>query len=323
MAKYLVTGGCGYIGYHLVNHLLLIGHSVRVLDKDCSNRGASLRECCEIVEGDVNDLEVLEESFRDIDGCFHLAGTDRSLSNSSAQIHGSKDSADPFNIFQVACSAQYPKPVPIVYASTRDVYGDNADMVLSEHARTRPFTPRAVAKLSAEFYARIVALNHHLPTTGLRLFDIYGPADSSGAVRSNPVADLVEKVVNDKPIYVSGNCVQTLDLVYIEDVCRFFVQAMNKIESKASIFNVCSGKPISLLELVDTISSLCNTNAKISRRSTCSNRIQTSIGNPFQAAHDLGIKTTTDLSTGLREVIHSITSNQIQNNFKIRGHSAM
>lgn len=311
MSKYLVTGGCGYIGCHLVGYLQSLGHSVRVLDNKRSIQCGCLHKDCEYIEGDANDLQVLEKAFWNIDGCFHLAGANHSLWHMDFDSFGTERVANSYNIFRVACSPKRKEPIPVVYASTRDVYGDNADVLLSEHSSTRPLTVKAVEKLSTEFYARVVALSHHLPSTGLRLFDIYGPVIDCKKVRNNLMVDLVERIISKRPIYISSNTMPTFDLVYIDDVCRFFLQAMIGIENKASIYNVCSGKPINLLELVETISTLCNTSAKICPNNTRTSRIHTSAGNPEQASHQLGIRVITELSTGLREVINSTSQHSI------------
>jgi len=317
MSKYLVTGGCSYIGYHLVNQLQLEGHTVKVLDSKITTRCDCWDSDYEVVEGDMNDLEVLERAFEGIDGCFHLASSDRLPSNSNGSHIGNMENAGSFNVFNAACSVNRRKPVPIVYASTRDVYGDNADLTLSENASTRPLTVGAVEKLSAEYYARVVSLNHDLPTTGLRLFDVYGPKAGCHAVESNLVERLVEKVACGKPIHISGNSIQTFDLVYIDDVCQFFTEAMNKMEHNASIFNVCSGKSVGLLDLVNTIATLSNMTAKICIKNSSSKHIHTSIGNPEQAAIKLGARAITNLSNGLRETISSVSNQHNQGGFEV------
>ncbi len=322
MSKYLVTGGCGYIGCHLVGYLQSQGHSVRVLDNKRPIQGGCIHKGCEYIEGDMNDFEVLEMAFSHIDGCFHLAGANHSLSYLDSNGCGTKKVVEPYNIFRVACSPKRQDPVPVVYASTRDVYGDNADVLLSEYSSTSPLTAKAVEKLSTEYYARVVALSHHLPSTGLRLFDIYGPAIGCSNMYNNLVIDLVERIISQRPVIISSNNSHMLDLVYINDVCRFFLQAMVDIEEGASIYNVCSGKPINFLELVDTISTLCNTSAKICLNNTRTSRIHTSVGNPELASHQLGVRTITELSTGLREVISSIHQSSVGDHVEVFTKSA-
>jgi len=311
MSKYLVTGGCGFIGTHLVQYLLEKGNTVRILDVNPYDGINNVQSDCEIIQGDVNDYNLLRESFDGVSGCFHLAGQNTTSRSQNYSAIRSDKRVEAFDVFRAACSSDRTKPIPVVYASTSDVYGDNASVALPETAHARPFTALAVEKLSTEFYAQIIGLNHGLATTGLRLFGVYGPSLDGVKSTDNLVADLVRRILTEQPICLGKDITDTFDLIHVHDVCRFFDRAMERSQKGNSIYNVCTGRSVTLVDLIDAIAALCNTQASIALRGREERTIHTSIGNPEYAAMKLGVRATINLSDGLRSVIDDIIQSEL------------
>jgi len=137
MALFLITGGCGFIGSHLAEELLSKGHRVRILDNLSTGKLSNVPAGCEVVIGDVSNRETVKDCFEDIDHCYHLAAiASVQLSNEDwCGTHLVNQTAS-LHIFDAARQ----RSIPVVYASSPAVYGDNAETPLKETAALRPIT---------------------------------------------------------------------------------------------------------------------------------------------------------------------------------------
>ena len=171
MATYLVTGGAGFIGSHLVDALLARGDGVRVLDDLSTGKRQNLPAGVELLLGDVADLALTKQAMAGCAGCFHLAAV-ASVQRGNEDWLGTHRSNQTGSIavFEAARGADAGRPVPVVYASSAAVYGDNAELPLKEEAQTRPLSAYGADKLGSELHARVASLVHGVPTVGLRFF---------------------------------------------------------------------------------------------------------------------------------------------------------
>lgn len=155
MAAYLVTGGCGFIGSHLVDALRADGHSVRILDDLSTGKRENVPAVEDIVIGDVADADVVKQAMDGMDGCFHLAAiASVQRSNEEWALTHRVNLTGTVNVFDAARSAKDGAPVPVVYASSAAVYGDNPAVPLSEDAEKCPLTAYGADKLGCEQHAR-------------------------------------------------------------------------------------------------------------------------------------------------------------------------
>ena len=197
MALYLITGGCGFIGSHLAEDLLAQGHSVRVIDNLSTGKISNLPASrvptdCELVIGDITDKARLEQCFDGVDYCFHLAAiASVQLSNEDWAGTHQVNLTGSINVFDAARMRQ----VPVVYASSAAVYGDNAESPLTESAVLRPLTAYGADKLGSELHARVASFVHSVPTTGLRFFNVYGPRQDSSSPYSGVISIFAEKSI--------------------------------------------------------------------------------------------------------------------------------
>jgi UDP-glucose 4-epimerase len=168
MATFLVTGGCGFIGSHLVDLLVRQGHRVRVLDDLSTGRTHNLAPEAELMIGDVADAAIVTLAMKGVTGCFHLAAAPPEADDLAAHRTSLTGT---LTVFEAARG----RAVPVVYASSAAVYGDSADQRLSEMAPTKPLSAYGADKLGCELHARIAATTHGVPNAGLRLFNVYGP----------------------------------------------------------------------------------------------------------------------------------------------------
>ncbi|WP_135078806.1 NAD-dependent epimerase/dehydratase family protein [Terasakiella sp. SH-1] len=302
MAKYLVTGGCGFIGSHLCEALLRGGHSVVVLDNLSTGKRENLMDGIDLQVGDVADYQDVEKAMAGVDGCFHLAAiasVEKSIED-WPQTHKVNLSGT-INIFDVARI----RKVPVVYASSAAVYGDNANVPLSETDRTRPLSAYGADKLGCEYHAKVAGLIHGVPTTGLRFFNVFGPRQDPKSPYSGVISIFIDRLLAGKTLKIFGDGQQVRDFVYVGDVVRFLVAAMERTTTEADVFNVCTGQTTSINQLAKAIATIAGFTPSIDRYPARGGDIQMSLGNPEKARKKLKVGSITNLSEGLKETVLS------------------
>jgi len=302
MALYLVTGGCGFIGSHLVEALLSKGHRVRVLDNLSTGKLTNVPSECEVVTGDVSDGAVVKSCFEGIDHCFHLAAISSvQLSNEDWCGTHLVNQTGSLRVFEAARE----RSIPVVYASSAAVYGDNAETPLKETAVLRPLTAYGADKLGTELHARVASLVHSVPTVGLRFFNVFGPRQDPSSPYSGVISIFVNRSLNHEPLSVYGDGKQVRDFVYVKDVVKFLLMAMQKVSVTPTVFNVCSGRRISISQLAATIMGIVGHRFPIDYRPSRQGDIRVSVGDPAYSYHHLGTRVSHSLASGLIELISS------------------
>jgi UDP-glucose 4-epimerase len=309
VAKYLVTGGCGFIGSHLVERLIKLGHEARVLDDLSSGRRANLPLDCEVLVGDVADEATVRRAMADVDGCFHLAAV-ASVVRCNEDWLGTHrvNQSGAIAVFEGARSARHGEPVPVVYASSAAVYGDSDAVPLSERVPPRPLTAYGADKFGAELHARVATLVHGVPTVGFRFFNVYGPRQDPRSPYSGVISIFADRILRGRPIQIFGDGKQVRDFVYVEDVVNFLVAGMLRPRRHPEVYNVCRGRATSIWQLAQTLAAICGTTADASLRPPRPGDIYRSLGDPRKAKEELGCCAETELEDGLRKTLRSLTA---------------
>ena len=242
----LVTGGAGFIGSHLVRAALARGERVRVLDNLSSGDPARLPPEAELVVGDITDPVAVKEAAEGVGRIAHLAAL-RAVPRSVAQPLDT-DRVNSHGTLAVLEAARVAGVERVVQASSSSVYGAAAALPTPEDTPPRPASPYAVSKLAAEHYARVHAELFGLSTLSLRLFNVYGPGQSP----DGPYAQLVPRALaalrtGAGPV-VYGDGTQSRDLVYVEDVARAFLAALDG--TAVGVLNVGSGRGTTVLDVI-------------------------------------------------------------------------
>lgn len=300
MGTYLVTGGCGFIGSHLVDALLGGGHEVRVVDDLSTGKRENLPDGVELFLGDVADGALMRRAMMDVDGCFHLAavasvqrGNEDWLGTHRVNLTGA------VTVFDLARNCRPSGPVPVVYASSAAVYGDNPALPLAEDAATRPLSAYGADKLGCELHARVAWLVHRVPNVGFRFFNVYGPRQDPKSPYSGVIAIFAGKVAARQQITVNGDGGQSRDFVYVADVVRHLVAAMKGLKSGAEVFNICTGRSTTVLELAHVISRIGGVQADIVHGPARAGDIRESLGSPDKARAAFGFSADTPITAGL------------------------
>jgi UDP-glucose 4-epimerase len=300
MQKYLVTGGCGFIGSKLANVLVAKGHHVRILDDLSSGFLRNVPAGVELIDGDVADSVAVAEAMHDIDGCFHLAAV-ASVERGRLDWVGTHRTnlTGTITILDTARRVSPTRPIPVVYASSAAVYGDNPNSPLAETASTRPLSAYGADKLGCEQHARVAGHVHGVPTCGLRFFNVYGPGQNPSSPYSGVVSIFSSRLQAGHEIVVHGDGRQVRDFVFVEDVVRALLAAMNHVSPSAKVFNVCTGRGTSILDLATVLADLFGTSCDLIFGPHRAGDIRSSVGNPSLARRELAFQAQTDLRDGL------------------------
>ncbi len=301
MARYLVTGGAGFIGSHLCDELIATGHEVSVLDNLSTGKVANLPREVEFFAGDVADQISVQHAARNVDGIFHLAAVASvEKSNHAWSATHRTNLFGSVTVFEAACDSRPESPLPVVYASSAAVYGASTSAALSEEHPTSPLSAYGADKLATELHARVGGLTHALRTTGLRFFNVYGPRQDPHSPYSGAISILLDRILNRQSLTVHGDGKQSRDFIYVGDVTRFLIAAMNKASVDAPVLNVCTGTQTSILNLINTLSLVFGLPADLKFAPARQGDIRHSCGNPEAATRVLEISATIDLANGLR-----------------------
>jgi UDP-glucose 4-epimerase len=300
---YLVTGGAGFIGSHLVDSLLEIGARVRVLDDLSTGKRENLDPRAELVVGDAADVDVARTACSGTDGVFHLAAV-ASVVRSNEDWVGSHR-ANVTATVAVMDGARRAGCVPVVYASSAAVYGDQPPGAISEDAQARPRTAYGADKFSSELHGEVAWGVHRVPTFGFRFFNVYGPRQDPSSPYSGVMSIFVDRASKGLPIGICGDGLQTRDFVYVADVCRFLLAGMNslRVSPAAEVVNVCTGRSTSVIDLAAEVCGALGVSHRVEFLPPRDGDIRESLGNPDFAKARLGMVAGVTLPSGVGRLV--------------------
>ncbi|MBM3245885.1 MAG: SDR family oxidoreductase [Candidatus Omnitrophica bacterium] len=251
--RYLVTGGAGFIGSHLVERLLRDGHRVTVIDNFSTGRpenlsGQKSHPNLTLIEEDISNLAGIMPHFKGIERVFHvaaLADIVPSIVNPLAYYKS--------NVTGTLCVAEASRlsgVKKLVYAASSSCYGITDVYPTPETAKILPQYPYALTKFLGEQIVLHWAKVYRLPVISLRLFNVYGPRSRTGGTYGAVFGVFLAQKLNHKPFTVVGDGKQTRDFIFVTDVVNAFIRA-SESDCKDEIFNVGSGNTYSVNSLVE------------------------------------------------------------------------
>lgn len=310
MSKFLITGGCGFIGSHLADALIARGHNVCILDDLSTGKRENAPASASLVIGDVADAALVRSTMTNVDGCFHLAAI-ASVQRSTEDWLGAHRTnlTGAIAVFDAA-HQNADRRVPVVYASSAAVYGDNPNTPLAETAERRPLTAYGADKLGCELHANVAWHVHRVPTFGMRFFNVYGPRQDPRSPYSGVISIFADRIATRQPITIFGDGRQVRDFVFVSDVVAHLMAAMERCQTGAEVLNVCTGKATSVAHLALAMGNLIGGQPEINHAAARTGDIKTSIGDPRMASQILGIAATHSLVDGLRATLDGQVSRQ-------------
>ena len=308
-AKVMVTGGAGFIGSHVVGELLKtdVGEIV-IYDNFARGEKAYVEDYlkdprCHLVQADLREIDLLNDAMSGCDYVIHLAAMwllhckDYPRTAFDVNIQGT------FNVLE-ACVKNDVKR--LVYSSSASVYGDAVEVPMTEE---HPFNNRnfyGASKIACEAMCRAFYDRYGLDYVGLRYMNVYGPHQDQTAAYTGVVPIMLNKIDANEPPLINGDGSQAYDFIYVEDVARCNVLAL-EASSTDEFYNVGTGVQTSIKELCDTIlemkSSVLEVQYQPYSEDDARRMVQNRIGCPIKAEKDLGFRYSYDLKEGLQKLI--------------------
>jgi len=257
MARCLVTGGCGFIGSHIVRGLLDAGHQVRVLDNLCTgNREnlAEVRDRVELIEGDITDPDAVRGAVEGIERVFHQAALasvpmslERPLDTNRACVTGT------LNMLHQSVQAKVKR---FVYAASSSAYGDTPTSSKRETDLPQTLSPYAVAKLAGEYYCQSYFHSFGLETVCLRYFNVFGPRQDPNSPYSAVIPMFVSKILSGGSPSIFGDGLQSRDFTFVANIVHGNLLASERPDIGGRVINIADGGQTTLLQLLGLLGEL-------------------------------------------------------------------
>jgi len=307
--RFLVTGGAGFVGSHIVEELLRRHHRVRVLDNFTTGKRENLSfaansDSLEIIDGDIRDAEVVARAVDDVEGIFHEAA----LVSVPATVEPPRLSFDinaggSFNVFEAARQARVRR---VVYASSAAVYGDSAELPLAETVRPRPLSPYGLDKLYTEYLGALYQSLYGLETVALRYFNVFGPRQDPNSPYSGVISIFVNLLRAGRTPTIFGDGEQTRDFVYVGDVVDANLRAMLAEYRGFRVFNVGAGRQTSLNQLLSQLQQRTGTSVVPKFAEARPGDIRHSLADISLIERELGYSSSRTLAEGLSLLLDSV-----------------
>ncbi|MBU0547431.1 MAG: NAD-dependent epimerase/dehydratase family protein [Candidatus Omnitrophica bacterium] len=257
MSKFLVTGGAGFIGSHIVEALIKQKHYVRVLDNFSSGRIANLKgleKRIDLIKGDICSSGVCFKAARGMDFVLHQAAL-RSVPKSMASPHAyNRVNID--GTLNMLEAAKNNKVKRFVFASSSSIYGQVNTFPEKESFIPEPISPYALSKLAGEYYCRIFSLHFGLSTIALRYFNVFGPRQALDDEYAVVIPKFINCLLNNQPPPIFGNGRQSRDFTFVQNVVQANLLAVKAVKVKYGVFNVAGGKDTTILGLVKILNKI-------------------------------------------------------------------
>ncbi|MCZ6655421.1 MAG: SDR family oxidoreductase [Planctomycetota bacterium] len=263
MAHYLVTGGAGFIGSHIVRRLIADGHRVRVLDNLSTgnmDKLADVIDRVEFVEGDLRQEADCQAACAGVEMVFHeaaLPSVPRSVED--PQTFHANNIDGTFQLFLAAKEAGCRR---IIYAASSSAYGDQPAQPKRETMLPAPLSPYALNKLVGEYYARVFYESYGLETISLRYFNVFGPHQDPESQYAAAIPAFVSAILKGEQPLIYGDGKQTRDFTHIDNVVEANMLAAVAKTTRGQVINVACGQSVTINQVINTINKLLGTDLK-------------------------------------------------------------
>jgi UDP-glucose 4-epimerase len=304
MKMTLVTGGAGFIGSHLVEGLAALGRQVRVLDNFDTGQRSNLegiQPAPELIVGDVSDPVALAKVVDGVDVVFHLAAL-ASVQKSVEEPAVSHRVCDTGTLLLLD-AARRAGVRRVVYAASASAYGIPAGPVQSEDDPIRPLSPYAAFKLAGELHLQAFAATYGLETVRLRFFNIFGPRQRADSPYSGVIAIFTGLMTAGKAPLIHGDGSQSRDFTYVADVVQALLKAAEKPGVSGKVYNVGTGRSVSLLDLVAELNAGLGTSLQPRHGAERAGDIKHSRADISRARRELGYEPGVSFADGLRQTL--------------------
>jgi nucleoside-diphosphate-sugar epimerase len=262
LAKYLVTGGAGFIGSHISEELVKRGHRVRVVDNFITGKRANLDHIkgVEFLEGDLANIDFAHQAVAGCDYVLHQAAipsVPRSVKDPLTSNRANVDGT--LNVLLASRDAGVKR---LVFAASSSAYGDTPTLPKHENMPTNPLSPYALQKVIGEQYLRMFTRLYGLETVAIRYFNVFGPRQDPSSPYSGVISVFATALLENRPPTINGDGEQTRDFTYVANVVDGVLRACEAPGASGEVINVATGGRISLNQLFEEMRKLIGSDVK-------------------------------------------------------------
>lgn len=303
--KIFVTGGAGFIGRHLTRSLLKGKNEITIYENFSSSTKNDVKDILKqthLVKGDLTNFKLLQSSMIDSDYVIHLAAMiDVAESIKHPEKSHQVNVMGSINVLKACVSNRIKN---IIAASSAATYGDPKTIPVSENTVPNPVSPYGADKLAMEFYVKAFCNAFGLNGISLRFFNVYGEGQTNAY--AGVITKFMNKIERNKPLTIFGDGKNTRDYVYIDDLVQGINKAMKKIQGKkGDVYNIASGKSISVNELAKKMLSSYGKNLKIIHDPPRKGDLRHSAASISLAKKELGYLPKFSLEKGLKNILEN------------------
>ena len=307
--RFLVTGGAGFIGSHIVDRLIAGNHEAVVLDNFSSGARRNIEHHkgdrrCRVIEADIRNFDAVDKACAGVDGVFHEAAlVSVPLSMEEPKLSFDINSAGTFHVLEAARRNGVGR---VVLASSAAVYGDNPDIPLKESETPAPLSPYGHDKLNNERQAAMFSQLYGISAVALRYFNVFGPRQDPGSAYSGVISIFADRARRKEPLTIHGDGEQTRDFVFVEDVVEANMSAMLSPLDGHEVYNVGTGSEISVKELAAAVIEITGSYVGIEHAPKREGDIYHSVADTSKIREALGFEPAWSFRDGLEKTLASL-----------------
>ena len=309
-AKYLITGGAGFIGSHIAETLLKRGEAVRVFDNLATGRNTNIDALqglpghLEVIDGDLRDVAAVKAAVAGTEVVFHqaaLASVPRSIAMPVESLETNVNGTQ--NVLLAARDSGVRR---VVYASSSSAYGNTPTLPKHESMPTAPMSPYAVQKLAGEMLCGVFTRIYGLETVSLRYFNVFGPRQDPHSEYSAVIPLFLTALMEGRRPIVFGDGEQTRDFTYIENVVQANLLASTSTDAIGEAMNIGCGDRISLNSVLKIAGELLEVEVNAEYREPRSGDVRDSLADISKARKLLGYDPAINFREGLARTLESL-----------------
>ncbi|TFH00535.1 MAG: SDR family oxidoreductase [Calditrichales bacterium] len=304
-STYLVTGGAGFIGSNIAEHLANTGQTVRVIDNFLTGKPENIstfKDKIDFIEGDIRSLDTMRKAVEGVDYVIHQAAlpsvpksVEIPLESNDHNINGT---------LNVLVAARDAKVKRVIYAASSAAYGDTPTLPKVETMPTKPLSPYAVNKLAAEYYCSVFTNVYGLETVSLRYFNVFGPRQDPTSFYSAVIPLFIKALLEGKAPTIYGDGEQSRDFSYIDNIVSANLLACTAEGAAGQMFNIACGDRISLNDLYAHLQKILGVNIPVKYAEERTGDIKHSLADINKAEKILGYKVKVSVRDGLEKTVN-------------------
>ncbi|MDP7163231.1 MAG: SDR family oxidoreductase [Phycisphaerae bacterium] len=312
MAKYLVTGGAGFIGCNLVRYILDKGHQVVVLDDFSTGKRTNLANVSgriELIEGDIRDRTAADRAVAGCAAIFHEAAlgsvprsVDDPVTSHDVNVNGT------ITLLEAARGAGIKR---IIFAASSAAYGDQAKSPKHEGMVPMPISPYGAGKVACEMYLQAYWAVYGMETLSLRYFNVFGPFQDPGGAYAAVIPAFVSQLLRGQPPQVYGDGEQSRDFCFIQNVCQANWLAANAPPEACGgqVLNIACNRAITLNQILAELKDLLGTDVPATYQDARAGDVKHSLADVSLASETIGYEPTVFFEEGLAKAIDWYSEN--------------